>query len=60
MGAQIIAKLRDAFGVELSLRDLFDQPTVAGISNEIEQLIHAKLAAMSEEEVERLLASSGM
>jgi hypothetical protein len=42
------------------LRDLFDQPTVAGISNEIEQLIHAKLAAMSEEEVERLLASSGM
>lgn len=60
MGAQIIAKIRDAFGVELSLRDLFDQPTVAGIASEIEQLIHAKLAAMSEEEVERLLASSGM
>lgn len=60
MGAQIIAKVRDAFGVELSLRTLFDRPTVAAISLEIENLIHAKLAAMSEEEVERLLAASGM
>ena len=60
MGAQIIAKLRDAFGVELSLRSLFDEPTIAGISLAIEQLVEAKLATMSEEEVERLLASSGM
>ena len=60
MGAQIIAKVRDVFGVELSLRSLFDEPTVAGISVAIEELIHTKLAAMSEEEVERLLASSGM
>lgn len=57
MGAQIIAKVRDVFGVELSLRSLFDEPSVAGISLAIEELIHAKLAAMSEEEVERLLAS---
>lgn len=57
MGAQIIAKVRDVFGVDLSLRSLFDEPTVAGISLAIEELIHAKLAAMSEEEVERLLAS---
>jgi amino acid adenylation domain-containing protein len=60
LGAQIIAKLRDSFGVELSLRSLFDAPTVAGIALQVEDLIQAKLAAMSEEEVERLLASSGM
>jgi amino acid adenylation domain-containing protein len=60
MGAQIIAQLRDIFGVELSLRTLFDQPTVAEIALQVEQLIHTRLAAMPEEEVERLLAASGM
>jgi amino acid adenylation domain-containing protein len=43
LGAQLIARIRDAFGVEISLRALFNNPTVAGISTEIEQLILAKL-----------------
>jgi amino acid adenylation domain-containing protein len=59
MGAQLIAKIRENFGVELSLRCLFDEPTPRGMSAEIERLIHARLAAMSEDEAERLLASSG-
>ena len=59
MGAQLIAKIRESFGVELSLRTLFDEPTPRGMSVEIEKLIHARLAAMSEEEAQRLLASSG-
>jgi acyl carrier protein len=59
MGAQLIAKIRENFGVELSLRSLFDEPTPRGMSVEIEKLIHARLAAMSEEEAQRLLASSG-
>jgi acyl carrier protein len=59
MGAQLIAKIRENFGVELSLRSLFDEPTPRGMSAEIEKLIHARLAAMSEEEAQRLLASSG-
>jgi amino acid adenylation domain-containing protein len=58
MGAQLIAKIRDRFGVELSLRTLFEEPTTRGMSVEIEKLIHARLAAMSEEEAQRLLASS--
>jgi len=59
LGAQLIAKIRENFGVELSLRSLFDEPTPRGMSVEIEKLIHARLAAMSEEEAQRLLASSG-
>jgi hypothetical protein len=40
--------------VELSLRCLFDEPTPRGMSIEIERLIHARLAAMSEDEAQRL------
>jgi len=58
MGAQLIAKISNTFGVELSLRSLFDHPTVGEVSAEIERLIHAKLASMSEEEAERMLESS--
>jgi acyl carrier protein len=58
MGAQLIAKVRESFGVELSLRALFDEPTTRGMSAEIERLIYARLATMSEDEAQRLLASS--
>ena len=57
LGAQTIARLRDIFGVELPLRTLFDDPTVQGISAEIERLIMAKVEAMSEDEARRLLGS---
>jgi amino acid adenylation domain-containing protein len=43
LGTQLIARIRDAFGVEITLRALFDNPTVMGISAEIERLILAKL-----------------
>ena len=45
LGTQLIARIRDTFGVEISLRSLFDNPTVSGISAEIEHLILARLAA---------------
>jgi amino acid adenylation domain-containing protein len=45
MGTQVIARVRDAFGVELSLRTLFDRPTVAALGTEIERAILAKLDA---------------
>ncbi len=43
LGTQLIARIRDVFGVEITLRVLFDNATVAGISTEIERLILAKL-----------------
>jgi acyl carrier protein len=56
LGTQLIAKIRGAFGVELGLRTLFDTPTIADLSTEIERLILARVESMTEDEVERLLA----
>src|SRR5579862_1452225 len=57
LGAQMIARISDAFGVELSLLSVFDDPTVRGMSAEIERLFMEKLENMSEEEAQRLLAA---
>jgi len=54
---QIIARLRDAFHVELSLRSLFDAPTVARLSAEVERLLVEKLDAMTEADARRLFAA---
>jgi len=58
LGTQMIARVRDAFGVELTLRSLFDAPTIAQLSALVEALLLAKLEAMSEEEVQRLLEAA--
>jgi amino acid adenylation domain-containing protein len=42
LAAQVIVRVRDSFGVQLSLRGLFEHPTVREISAEIERLILAK------------------
>lgn len=39
LGTQLIMRVHDAFGVDLSLRTVFTQPTVAGISAELDRLI---------------------
>jgi amino acid adenylation domain-containing protein len=57
MGAQLVAEIQRTYDVELSLRSLFDHPTVAGIASEIETLIHAHLNAMSDAEAQHLLES---
>ncbi|MDQ6883908.1 MAG: non-ribosomal peptide synthetase [Candidatus Dormibacteraeota bacterium] len=55
LGAQLLARVHEAFGVELTLRTLFDIPTISGLSAEIEQLVLRKLEAMTEGEAESLL-----
>jgi amino acid adenylation domain-containing protein len=57
LGTQLIGRVRDAFGVEISLRTVFDASTISLLSAEIEKLLVAKLDSMSEEEAERLLAT---
>ena len=56
LGTQLIARIRGAFGVDLSLRTLFESPTIADLSSEIERLIIARVESMTEEEAESLLA----
>ncbi len=55
MGAQVIAKVRDIFDVELNLRNVFECPTVAKLASRIEATLTARLEAMSEEEVKQAL-----
>ena len=57
LGAQLIAKIQQTFDVELSLRSLFDNPTVAGLASEVTKAIYAKLDAMSEDDARTKLAS---
>ena len=58
LGAQLVARLRDTFGIEVPLRVVFEAPTVAELSAEIERLLVIKLEAMSEREVLRILDST--
>jgi amino acid adenylation domain-containing protein len=39
LGTQLIARVRNSFDVELSLRTVFDSPTAAELSDEIERLL---------------------
>jgi acyl carrier protein len=58
MGAQLIARVKQTFDVDLPLRSLFDHPTIREISSEVDSLLQAKLNSMSEEEARRLLETS--
>jgi amino acid adenylation domain-containing protein len=42
LGAQLIAKLRTAFDLQISLRSLFAAPTVVALAREVERLAGAK------------------
>jgi acyl carrier protein len=44
LGAQLIARLRDAFGVNIALRSLFEAPTVAALAAEVERLERSEAA----------------
>jgi len=58
LGTQLIARVRDAFGVDLSLKSLFDAPTVEKLSDHIEAQLIAKLEAMTDEEAQQLLGGT--
>ena len=48
LGTQLIARISETFGVDLTLLKLFDHPTVAEMSVEIEDLILARVQGISE------------
>lgn len=56
LGAQVLSRIRETFGVELSLRALFDGPTIAEIASGVERQIVARIEQMSEDEVLHRLA----
>ena len=59
LGTQLIARIRDRFGIELPLRKIFESPSVALLSAEIEQILVDEVEAMDEEEVQSFLINAG-
>jgi hypothetical protein len=55
LGAQLILRLTELFGVQISLHTLFTAPTVRRLAACIEQLLLERLATMSEQEACSLL-----
>ena len=47
LGAQLIAKVKEAFGVELTLIDLFDNGTVSAMAEQIERLLNPQVSSAS-------------
>jgi amino acid adenylation domain-containing protein len=45
LGTQLIARLRDAFGVDVPLRTIFDHPTVDALAAEIERALLLRMKA---------------
>jgi acyl carrier protein len=52
LGMQLVMQLRDAFGVDLTLRQFFATPTVQRLALSVEKMIIDTINAMSDEEAE--------
>jgi acyl carrier protein len=57
LGAQIVAHVRNIFGADLKLLDVFDAPTVAQLSGRIEQALARKINAMNEAEIDAAITA---
>ena len=54
LGTQLVLRAREAFGIDLTLRHLFEAPTVAELASVVERLVIQRVEAMSEEEAQLL------
>jgi acyl transferase domain-containing protein len=58
VGTQVISRVREAFEIDVSLRDLFESPTVAQMAQLIETRIVGQLVSISDDEAERLVQAA--
>jgi amino acid adenylation domain-containing protein len=51
LGAQLSVRIGERFGIEVPLRSVFENPTVAAMAVEVERLLVADIEAMSDDEL---------
>jgi len=56
LGTQVVLRAGEAFGVELTLRDLFLAPTIRQLAGHIERLLMQMIEAMSDDEAQQRAA----
>ncbi len=57
LGAQLVTRIAERYGVELGLRALFDDPTPRGIADEVRRLLVEQVTALDDETATVLTAS---
>ncbi|MBL9173680.1 MAG: non-ribosomal peptide synthetase [Verrucomicrobiales bacterium] len=57
LGAQLIERVNQAFGVELSLLTVFENPTVRDLAGHVEKAVLARIETMSEDEARVLVGA---
>ena len=52
LGTQVVLRAGEAFGVDLTLRDLFQAPTIRQLAARIEEIVFAMIEAMDDDEAQ--------
>jgi amino acid adenylation domain-containing protein len=55
VATQVVSRIRHAFKIELSVRALFENPTVNELAATVEEVFLARIETLSEQEAERML-----
>ncbi len=58
LGAQLVARIHEHFGVEVTLLEVFDNPTLAQMAEIVDDAMIQLVASLSDEEVEQRLSTS--
>jgi len=56
---QVATRIRNAFDLELGLRVLFEEPTIAQLAETVEGMLMAEIDGLSEEEAQTLAVEAG-